>query len=775
MKIDVKTLHAQLKTQSPDLFEGVEAALISDIISKAVSLIGMDGVLDHTKAQALLTAIRRSLKPGKRRRAFNQVTLVLQAINATGLATCMMPRQTYRPVRPQTLASSETRFDQQASVYAMEQSLDAWRSSRDGSEPMDAVLALAMRLVTRTGMGADLVSGSLARLTPASITANGLLLLPVDVADFAEAVYRWPLPKGCWSLLPGRTNNAPSPNDELLFPEALGPPIDMALPEEARIAAAYRKQKAVTESLQSAFRAFAKDFARHHARAKGARVESWATFCAVGRLIPQGRGIPPALITLGKGFPLPGCADLAALNDRTSHLQSSNGASEPPELSVEPVEPEASDLALTAPAGGEIFDTAALPPDWAARARLILKRFCGDAEALCGKNGYITERNHDQLKARYQQHLRDATRLWSAPSLLHVGLGWLYELAGNRAKASTLKTYLSRLFAIETFLLEPAMDLRLWDDDTVAEMTESIIASRAWQRNTEGHFLQTWGDFLRYAQRIDVLRDVERLPARRARVHSAKRVDILTPYEAGFIWKHCQQASGEWGEQAAAAVMLGFYGGLRASEAMSLTLKDVLIDHGEVQLTISQGKTAAARRSIRLDALTPPKMVEAFTELVEARRQQFADPRFEGWKINQIALFGPRDNPDRYTRQALIDPIISLMREHLGGEVDFHLLRHSFVSWLILRVHAMRHPGFAEILPQKAATMFQPDALARLRQLFDGETHSGAGTDDHIQIKKLVGHEDLRTSILHYTHTLDWIHADIMRRAYNEGPRVKVG
>ncbi len=30
------------------------------------------------------------------------------------------------------------------------------------------------------------------------------------------------------------------------------------------------------------------------------------------------------------------------------------------------------------------------------------------------------------------------------------------------------------------------------------------------------------------------------------------------------------------------------------------------------------------------------------------------------------------------------------------------------------------------------------------------------------------------TSMLHYTHTLDWIHANVMRRAYNEVPRVKV-
>ncbi|MEX0375541.1 site-specific integrase [Spiribacter pallidus] len=189
---------------------------------------------------------------------------------------------------------------------------------------------------------------------------------------------------------------------------------------------------------------------------------------------------------------------------------------------------------------------------------------------------------------------------------------------------------------------------------------------------------------------------------------------------------------------------------------------------------MSEGKTAAATRSIPLDVLAPPKVVRWFREFAEARRQQFADPRFKGWKINQIALFGPRDNPDRYTREALIDPIIGLMREHLGGEVDFHLLRHSFVSWLILRVYAMRHPGFAETLPQKAATMFQPEALAQLRELFDGETRSRAGTDDHILMKDLIGHEDLRTSILHYTHTLDWIHTDVMRRAYNEGPRVKV-
>jgi integrase len=319
------------------------------------------------------------------------------------------------------------------------------------------------------------------------------------------------------------------------------------------------------------------------------------------------------------------------------------------------------------------------------------------------------------------------------------------------------------------------MDLSLWDDDTVDEMTLQIITLREWQRTTIGHFKQTWGDFLRYAKRIGHLPEVERLPSAQAHVHTAKRIDILTPYEARVIFEHCRQQGGEWGEQAAAAAILGFYGGLRAGDVTGLTLKDIETRDGEVRVTISAGKTAAARRTLRLDVLAPPGMVQWFVRFVEARRQQFSGLRFKDWPLNQIALFGPRGNPDRYTREALIDPIIGLMREHLGGEVDFHLLRHSFVSWLILRVHAIRHPGFAETLPQKAATMFQPESLEQLRELFDGETHSRAGTDDHIELKKHIGHADLRTSLLHYTHTLDWIHADVMRRAYNEGPRVKWG
>ena len=62
-----------------------------------------------------------------------------------------------------------------------------------------------------------------------------------------------------------------------------------------------------------------------------------------------------------------------------------------------------------------------------------------------------------------------------------------------------------RLFAVETFQHEPVVDLKLWDDDIVKEMTTAIMTSRTWQRSTVGHFLQTWGDFLRYAQRIEIL------------------------------------------------------------------------------------------------------------------------------------------------------------------------------------------------------------------------------------------------------------------------------
>jgi integrase len=289
-----------------------------------------------------------------------------------------------------------------------------------------------------------------------------------------------------------------------------------------------------------------------------------------------------------------------------------------------------------------------------------------------------------------------------------------------------------------------------------------------------GHFLQAWGDCLRYAQRINVLSDVEKIPGPQTGVHTAKRIEILSPYAAGVMWRRCREHGGEWGEQAAAAVMLGFYAGLRANEVLSLTLADVVIDPGELGLVINYGKTDAAKRQIPLEVLAPRELVAWFTEWVARRRAQFTDPAFKNRPGNQIAVFGPAGNPAGYARKALIDPLIRWMRTSLGDDVDFHLLRHSFASWLVLRFYAMRHPGFAERLPQRAATMFQPHALEQLRVCHDGDVYRRDGIDDATHIRKLTGHESLHTTLLYYVHTLDWVHADVMRRAFHEGPRRKL-
>ncbi|MEX0450085.1 site-specific integrase [Spiribacter sp. 221] len=774
MSIDPEALFTKVKHQCPDCFNAPNAAVTEAIVKKTAERVDANGQLTCAQAITLVKETRRSLPPHRSIRAFKLVVDALEAVNLTGDAVCAMPRRLHRPMREKTIAKSTTRFAQQATAHEMDQYLDRWLRERAAENAMDsdlvAALAFAMRLVVRAGMGADLVSGGLARLTPARVTAHGSLRLPIDTANFTAAFYCWPLPKGCWGLLPAAIRKG-TRDDVLLFPDALGEPIDTSLPEDPLIDAVADKQKAITDTLSRAFRVFEADFRRDNPNLRVARLQSWTTFCEVGRLIPLGRGIPAALIELGRRFPLPACTDLHALNERGAHQPARLSETK---LASSPIQPPSPGTAgLTAPPGGEWFNTEVLPNDWAVEAQRILKRFCQDAEALQGKNGFVTKRNHRALKNQRDKRWEEVNALWQGQSLVHVALGWLYELAVSPAKTSTLRTYISRLFGVETLKLEPAIDLSLWDDDTVEGMTQAIIASRTWQRTTVGHFKQTWADFLRYAQRNGHIPDVENLPSGVAHVHTAKRVDILTAYDVKFLWNHCCHHGGEWGEQAAAAILLGFYGGLRAHEVLSLTLEDVAIKDDSVCVQIAQGKTTAAQRTIWLEIMAPPKLVRWFKAVVEARRQQFTNPRFKDRRLNQIALFGPSGNPDRYTRKALIDPVIDWMREHLDGSVDFHLLRHSFVSWLMLRLYAARNEGFAETLPQKDATMFQPESLERLRALFGSESCRGSGIDDHIHFKNFVGHEDLRTSILHYVHTLDWIHADIMRRAYNEGSRLK--
>lgn len=108
--------------------------------------------------------------------------------------------------------------------------------------------------------------------------------------------------------------------------------------------------------------------------------------------------------------------------------------------------------------------------------------------------------------------------------------------------------------------------------------------------------------------------------------------------------------------------------------------------------------------------------------------------------------------------------MIGWVRETVSPGVDFHGLRHTAVSWTLLRLHAAQTPGFAETLAQFPHWMFKPEGLETLLHHVcgaEGEDAIARGTLLY-RLAKWIGHRDPGTLLQHYAHTLGLIHSDVL-------------
>jgi integrase len=278
-----------------------------------------------------------------------------------------------------------------------------------------------------------------------------------------------------------------------------------------------------------------------------------------------------------------------------------------------------------------------------------------------------------------------------------------------------------------------------------------------------------WRDFLYFAASINLLSEAEiTIEGGGRSVGPATRTSIVTPHEFDYVWRvlHDSEAnpiSMQWG----VALTLGYYGGLRASEVLGLTLQDIYCACGELWVLIRDGKTQAARRDIPLHWLAPPECVDQVERWRQRRRSSVGALRPQS-----VGLFGPEREPNPYDRHALITPLLDWLRPILGAGVDFHLLRHSTVSWLLLRLHAARHPGFRDRLHHRASWMFGDEALGSVLQLVSDPELAASGSEgnDLRYLAKLIGHRDVGTLLMHYSHTLGPIHDDHLAKAWGGRP-----
>lgn len=230
-------------------------------------------------------------------------------------------------------------------------------------------------------------------------------------------------------------------------------------------------------------------------------------------------------------------------------------------------------------------------------------------------------------------------------------------------------------------------------------------------------------------------------------------------------------ASERHGDEVAQALCrvagLGFFAGLRRSEAVGLKIADIEGSH-HVDLLIRPNarrklKTHSAQRVIPLSTLMPP---EELRRLLEWRDQRALMHEKHLNSNDDLFYMAPLDRTLTDT-----DPLMELVTEALQRATHdpgfrFHHLRHSFANWQLMKF------WYAE---QEASTRRLPDWLLYTEHeksrwsIADKERKSilgGSPTNRRslMQISRLLGHSSVDITLTHYIHLLDLLMGRTLRR-----------
>lgn len=747
------------------IFRNGQADQISLNASDVKQLVS--GLIDHHKATG---------HPISRKRARQRINRLLEQMNRLPNIHAVLIPEPVLAHRPTTLPNSARSFSAAAEMVELDRQLLAWCRKADSTTAW--MLLLAIRLMTRLGMGEKVMLGTLSQLTLRHIDKkNKSINIPSspNSAGHNDGHYRIRLSDDIW--LPLRaiiTRNKSYPADAWLFANDA---TSMALSVDER-------RKVLRQHLINMFR----EMLKTHKTAGNAihgHLTSWPKMANACQYVPIFKGTPPLWSTLLRNYPLPTCTPIPLLlgqaganhyspGSRLGRLPDRPSRDDNDDHGKISQTPTQNELHLCRPAGLHMVPTDHLPNDWARQAKRILQNFIFEASRISNK--YLHSKKHEpKMQALLEKHEIKLQQLIRLPGNYPT---WVlnfiyYMLITQKNKISSAKTYLSRLTPISIFFHDAVLDMSDWDDDVIHELEIFANHGDRWSDATIESFQSVFTSFIRFCKQHDILEDVTLPKGSKNLTPSVLRTRILSPDHMDTAWEELTKhtATGSTSHMKALVISLGFYGGLRASEIEALTLNDIQFsfnnpqEHRKCWIDILGGKTDAARRRVPLHILAPPSVVLKLRAWVTARREACQEVA-----LADIALFGPRHSPDAYKRRHLITLAIEEMRHRLGEDIDFHGLRHAAVSWTLLRLHAAQHPGFADTLQHRHHWMFQPDTLKVTLDYFCG----AEGTDTLargtvlLHLAKWIGHRDPATLLENYAHTLGLIHGDILAPARNK-------
>lgn len=210
-------------------------------------------------------------------------------------------------------------------------------------------------------------------------------------------------------------------------------------------------------------------------------------------------------------------------------------------------------------------------------------------------------------------------------------------------------------------------------------------------------------------------------------------------------------------------LILGFYCGLRSSEAVRLQLRDLQLSPEPV-LLIRDSKTAHGRRNLYLRRLMPARHLR---EVMGFARHRLRDL---GPNSPKALLLAGNGRTEHYDSSYLSSMAGIALRRAIPEALCYHHLRHSFASWMLLRL--MLASGMVELDTKRfgfaKAAVFGKQLCSELQTLLYGFTLAKTGQQytSHLLVVlcRLLGHSHPLTSLNTYAHTTDLLMHLLLKR-----------
>lgn len=244
---------------------------------------------------------------------------------------------------------------------------------------------------------------------------------------------------------------------------------------------------------------------------------------------------------------------------------------------------------------------------------------------------------------------------------------------------------------------------------------------------------------------------------------NANYIDPIS-FERSMTWIACHhELQQEEVRLTQLIAVLGYYAGLRRSEAAGLLVAD-LEKSPDYDLVIRPNadrklKSASANRVLPLRPLLPRW---ALGQLLRWRRRRLRDARDRDDPGSTLLLAVPEKESLR-NRDRQFDFVTQALAEVTGdASIRFHQLRHSFASrWVVLSWEAENgHMRNNRHVPWIIGP--EADTVASVRKAVLGD--APVQRRSLLLVARLMGHSDAQITVEHYIHSLDELLGRAVRR-----------